>query len=142
MNQPQASWTQSWGLLPLRIVLGAVFLMHGWQKIFVFGVAGTADILGKLGIPLATWSALLLIVVESAGGVAILTGYLTRISAALLFIEMCVAIPVARYSGGFFAPSGYEFEFVLLGACATLALLGPGPVSVEAWMKSAPATTR
>ncbi len=138
MNQPQASWMQSWGFVPLRAVLGVVFLMHGWQKLFVFGVAGTADILGKLGIPLATYSALLLIVVEGVGGVAILAGYFTRSFATLLFIEMCVAIPVARFSGGFFAPSGFEFEFVLLGACATLALLGPGPMSVEAWTRGKP----
>ncbi len=56
-GQPQASPLQTWGLVPLRLALGVVFLMHGWQKVFVFGVAGTADILGKLGIPLATVSA-------------------------------------------------------------------------------------
>ena len=134
MNAPQTSWMQAWGLVPLRIVLGVVFLMHAWQKLFVFGVAGTADILDKLGIPLATAAALLLIVVESAGGVAILLGYFTRTAAALLVIEMCVAIPVARFSGGFFAPSGYEFEAVLLGACATLALAGPGVTSLESWL--------
>jgi hypothetical protein len=47
---------------------------------------------------------------------------------------MCVAIPVARFQGGFFAPSGYEFEATLLAACATLALVGPGAVSLEAWL--------
>jgi putative oxidoreductase len=131
---------QSWGLVPLRAVLGVVFLMHAWQKIDVFGVAGTADILGKLGIPLATYAALLLIVVEGAGGVAILAGYFSRTAAALLVIEMCVAIPVARFQGGFFAPSGFEFEFTLLGACATLALTGPGRVSLEAWLGREPVT--
>jgi putative oxidoreductase len=135
MNQPQASWMQSCGLVPLRAALGVVFLLHAWQKVFVFGVAGTADVLGKLGIPLATFSALLLIVVEGAGGVAILAGYFTRTAAALLVIEMCVAIPVARFEGGFFAPSGYEFEFTLLAACATLALVGPGRLSLEAWLR-------
>jgi len=135
MNQPQASWMQSWGLVPLRAVLGVVFLMHAWQKFDVFGVAGTADVLGKLGIPLPTYAALLLIVVEGAGGVAILAGYFSRIAAVLLVIEMCVAIPVARFQGGFFAPSGFEFEFTLLGACATLALAGPGRMSLEAWIR-------
>ncbi len=135
MNPTQSSWMQSWGLVPLRIVLGVVFLMHAWQKVAVFGVAGTADILDKLGIPLATFAAVLLIVVESAGGLAIIGGYYTRVFSALLVIEMCVAIPVARFNGGFFAPSGYEFEATLLGACATLALVGPGAISVEAWLQ-------
>ena len=40
----------TWGMLPLRIAVGLVFLMHGGQKLFVFGAAGTADIMGKLGI--------------------------------------------------------------------------------------------
>ena len=137
MKAPNAAWMPSWGLVPLRVVLGAVFLMHAWQKCIVFGVAGTADILGKLGIPLATGAALLLLVVELAGGLAILVGYLTRFAALLLVIEMCVAIPVARYQGGFFAPSGFEFEFTLLGACASLALIGPGAISLEAWMRRA-----
>ena len=134
MNPPLAAWMQAWGLVPLRIVLGVVFLMHAWQKLLVFGVAGTADILDKLGIPLATFVAVLLIAVEAVGGAAILAGYFTRVSAALLVVEMCVAIPVARFQGGFFAPSGYEFEATLLGACATLVLAGPGAASMETWL--------
>ncbi len=35
-----------WGMLPLRIAVGLVFLMHGGQKFFVFGLAGTTDIMG------------------------------------------------------------------------------------------------
>ena len=27
-----------WGMLPLRIVVGLVFLMHGGQKLFIFGI--------------------------------------------------------------------------------------------------------
>ena len=134
MHSPQTSWKQAWGLVPLRLVLGVVFLMHASQKLLVFQVAGTADILHKLGIPLASLAAVLLIVVESAGGVAMLAGFGTRTASALLVVEMCVAIPVARLQGGFFAPSGFEFEATLLGACATLALLGPGAISVEAWL--------
>jgi putative oxidoreductase len=135
LTQPQTSWTQSWGQVPLRIVLGIVFMMHGWQKLFDFGVAGTADILGKLGIPLATAAAVLLIVVELAGGMAILIGSFARTAALLLAIEMCVAIPVARFGGGFFTPYGYEFEMTLLGACLTLAAIGPGGVSADTWWR-------
>lgn len=135
MNLPQASWIQSWGLLPLRVALGVVFFAHGWQKLFDFGVAGTADILGKLGIPLATVSAVVLIVIELAGGAAILLGVYARWAALLLAIEMCVAIPVARMGGGFFTPYGYEFEMTLLGACVTLALIGSGGASLDTQLR-------
>ena len=54
MNHTGARFAK-WGMLPLRIVVGLVFLMHGGQKLFVFGPAGTADIMGKLGLPLPSY---------------------------------------------------------------------------------------
>ena len=120
-----------WGMLPLRIVVGLVFLIHGGQKLFIFGLAGTADIMGKLGLPLPLICAAIVIVVELLGGVAILLGVFTRLAGALLAFEMVVAIIVARWHGGFFAPYGYEFEMTLLGACLTFAFNGPGRMSFE-----------
>jgi putative oxidoreductase len=105
--------------------------MHGAQKLFVFGLAGTADIMGKLGIPLATLAAAIVIAAEFLGGMAIITGFFARWAGVVLAIEMCVAIPVARLSGGFFAPYGFEFEFTLLGACLTFAAIGSGGMSLD-----------
>ena len=120
-----------WGMLPLRIVVGLVFLMHGAQKLFVFGLDGTADIMGKLGLPLPLLCAAIVIAVELLGGLAILLGVFARLAGALLSFEMVVAIIVARMHGGFFAPYGYEFELTLLGACLTFALNGPGRMSLD-----------
>jgi putative oxidoreductase len=120
-----------WGMLPLRIVVGLVFLMHGGQKLFIFGLGGTADIMGKLGLPLPFICAAIVIAVELLGGLAILLGIFTRLAGALLAFEMVVAIIVARWHGGFFAPYGYEFELTLLGASLTFAFNGPGRMSLE-----------
>jgi putative oxidoreductase len=126
-----------WGMLPLRVVVGLVFMMHGGQKLFVFGLGGTADIMGKLGLPLPFVSAAVVIAVELLGGLAILLGVFARLAGALLAFEMLVAIFVARFHGGFFAPYGYEFELTLLGACLTFALNGPGRMSLEEiWQRS------
>lgn len=126
-----------WGMLPIRIAVGLVFLMHGGQKLFVFGVAGTADIMMKLGIPLPTIAAVVVITVELLGGLAILLGVFARTAGALLAFEMVVAILVARIHGGFFAPYGFEFELTLLMACLTFALAGPGAASFEEiWRRS------
>jgi putative oxidoreductase len=126
-----------WGMLPLRIAVGLVFLMHGGQKFFVFGLSGTADIMGKLGLPLPLVCAAVVIAVELLGGLAILLGLLARLAGALLAFEMVVAILVARLHGGFFAPYGYEFELTLLAACLTLASTGPGLISLEEiWRRS------
>jgi len=126
-----------WGMLPLRIVVGLVFLLHGGQKFFVFGLGGTADIMGKLGLPLPLVCAAIVMTVEMLGGLAILLGVFTRLAGALLAFEMVVAILVARLHGGFFAPYGYEFELTLLAVCLTLASTGPGRVSLEEiWRRS------
>lgn len=128
-----------WGMLPLRIVVGLVFLMHGAQKLFVFGLGGTADIMGKLGLPLPVLCAMIVIAVELLGGLAILLGVFTRVAGALLAFEMLIAIIVVRLSGGFFAPYGYEFELTLLAASLTFALNGPGGMSLEEMLRRTPA---
>jgi putative oxidoreductase len=127
-----------WGMLPIRIAVGLVFLMHGAQKLFVFGLAGTADIMGKLGLPLPGLCAIIVIVVELLGGLAILLGVFTRLAGALLAFEMLIAIIVARLSGGFFAPYGYEFELTLLASSLTFALNGPGGMSLEEMLHRTP----
>ncbi|MBI3567708.1 MAG: DoxX family protein [Gemmatimonadetes bacterium] len=129
----EKGWAREWGMVPLRLVVGAVFFMHGWQKLFDFGLSGVSDMLQKLGFFLPTMFAAILIVVELAGAVSVLLGAFTRWAGLLLAIEMCVAIPVARWKGGFFTPYGYEFELVLLGASLTLFLLGAGGVSFDRW---------
>jgi putative oxidoreductase len=136
MNQVRSRLAE-WGMLPLRTVVGLVFLMHGAQKLFVFGLSGTADIMGKLGLPLPWLCAAIVITVELLGGSAILIGVFTRLAGALLAFEMVVAILVARLHGGFFAPYGYEFELTLLASCLTFALMGPGQKSLEElWRRS------
>jgi len=120
-----------WGVLPLRLVLGLVFVAHGAQKLFGFGLAGTAGFLGSLGVPLPTVAAAGLITVELLGGVALILGAWTRIVAALLAADMLVAIVTVHLRGGFFVPDGVEFVLTLLGGCLTLVGLGAGPCSVD-----------
>ena len=120
-----------WGVLPLRLVLGLVFVAHGAQKLFGFGLAGTAGFLGSLGVPLPTVAAAGLITVELLGGVALILGAWTRTVAALLAADMLVAILTVHLRGGFFVPDGVEFVLTLLGGCLTLVGLGAGPCSVD-----------
>lgn len=131
MTGTAGSAAQKWGMIPLRFVVGLVFLMHGGQKLFDFGLSGVSDMLLKLGFPTPTFWAIVLMVVEPLGGLAVLLGYFARPMAFLLAIEMAVAIPVARWKGGFFTPYGYEFEMTLLGACLTIAILGAGDFSLQ-----------
>jgi putative oxidoreductase len=118
-------------MLPLRAVVGLVFLMHGGQKLFVYGLSGTAGAMTQMGIPLPGVAAVVVTFVELLGGLAILTGLFTRWAGVLLAIDMAVAILQVRLGGGFFAPSGFELELTLLGAALTFAAVGAGGVSVD-----------
>jgi putative oxidoreductase len=120
-----------WGVLPLRLVIGLVFVMHGAQKLFGFGLAGTAGFLGSMGIPLPTVAAAVLIAVELLGGLALILGAGTRYVAAALAVEMLVALLTVHLRAGFFVPDGMEFVLTLLAGCLTLVAVGAGPWSVD-----------
>lgn len=123
----------AWGMVPLRVVIGLVFLMHGSQKLL--SLTSTATFFDSIGIPIAQVAAALVTALEILGGVALILGWFTRVVAALLAIDMAVAILTARMDGGFFAPSGFEFELTLLGACLTLAVMGAGGFSLDAMQR-------
>ena len=120
-----------WGLVPLRLVVGLAFLMHGGQKLFVYGVSGTSAFFGSLGIPAPLAAAVLVSLVEFLGGVALLLGFLTRWAALLLACDMIVAIVTVHIRHGFFVPEGIEFPLILLGATLTLLLAGPGAAAID-----------
>ncbi len=130
MAERSMRWTPSWGLLPLRVAVGLVFVVHGGQKLFVWGLNGTTANMTHMGIPLPGLAAIVVALVELGGGLAFLAGYLARPAGILLACDMAVAILKVKLGGGFFAPRGFEFEMVLLAGALTVALLGPGGFSL------------
>ena len=124
-----------WGLTVLRVIVGIVFLMHGWQKLFVTGFHGVAGFLGHLGIPAPAAAAVVLTLVEFVGGIALILGLFTRWAALLLAIDMVVAILLVHLKNGFFNPQGFEYPLTLLAASIALALSGPGEASVDGMIK-------
>lgn len=119
------------GLTVLRVVVGIVFIAHGSLHLFVMKIPGVAGFFGQVGIPFPTLSAILVSVVEFAGGVALVLGLFTRVVAVPLGAVMVGAYLTVHMRGGFFLPRGYEYVLTLFGATVALALAGPGALSLD-----------
>ena len=120
------------GLAILRVVTGAVFLAHGAQKLFQYGLAGVTGSFVRMGVPLPAITAPLVSGLEFFGGIALIAGLLTRLVALGLAIDMLGAIFLVHLAGGFFVPKGVEFVLMLCAAAGALALTGPGAFSIDA----------
>ena len=127
-----------WSLALLRVVLGIIFLYHGYLKLFVAGgFTGTIDFLTSLGIPVPLYSALVVSVVEFAGGLFLILGFVTRWSAVLLLINMLVAFFVVHVKNGLLVSNGgYEFVLVLIAGLAVVFASGAGKLSLGSKFKN------
>jgi putative oxidoreductase len=124
------SW-RDYAPLVLRLAVGVIFAMHGWQK-FQGGIAGTAGFVSSLGFPAPEFFAVLLIAAELLGGIMLIVGFLTRWAAKSLVVVSLVALFMVHLPNGFFmSTGGYEFILLLLAGSASLALSGAGKWSLD-----------
>jgi putative oxidoreductase len=126
------------GITPLagRFLLSVLFLVSGFFK-----VAGYSQMVGfaaAKGLPLPGVSIACAAAVELLGGLAILTGFHTRVTAWLLFLYV---IPTTLLFHNFWAMQGMEqqdnmIHFLknlgIMGGLLILAANGPGAYSLDA----------
>lgn len=121
--------------LVLRLAMGLVFFMHGWQKLTVMGVPGVSGFLEGLGFPAPAFFAVVLIAVEIVGGLALIIGLYTHWAAKLAAIVAIVAWVTVHLKGGFFMQNGgYEFIMLIFAAAVSLMFTGAGKYSLDAKM--------
>lgn len=118
----------------LRIALGVIMLPHGMQKLFGWfggsGVDGTLGFFGQVGIP--AWLGWFNIFAESVGGLFLILGLLTRVSAFGISVSMIVAIMLVHLKNGFFAGSGgFEFNLLILAVALVLVVKGGGAYAID-----------
>jgi putative oxidoreductase len=119
-------------LAVLRLAIGAVFIAHGGQKVFVYGIEGVVGSFGQMGMPMAGIVGPLVAFGELLGGIALVLGFLTRAAGAGLALIMAGALFLVHLPAGFFLPNGIEYVLVLFAAAVAFALTGAGAYSVDA----------
>ena len=122
---------KDWGIAILRIAIGGIFVAHGAQKLFMFGITGVAGFMEQAGLPFPLLSALAVTGAEFLGGLALIAGVFTRWSAAPLAFTMFVAVTAVHLKGGFFLPEGVEYALTLMLASTALVFTGSGAFSVD-----------
>ena len=131
------STTDGASALALRVPVGLIFVAHGAQKLFGwfggYGLEGTGQFFGSIGLSPGYVMALLTGAAEFFGGLALVFGLLVRPAAAALAFAMLVAVFAVHWSKGFFlASGGYEYALALLAASLSLVFSGGGRLSVDA----------
>lgn len=114
-----------WGLLAMRLVIGAVFIVHGQAKLGTWQMQPGTEMKPSM-LKLMR----LLSIAEPLGGAALIAGFLTQLAALGLGIVMLGAIyfKIKVWKMPFKADnaSGWEFDLVLLAGCLALLTSGPG----------------
>lgn len=123
-------------LLILRVVVGAIFVAHGAQKLFGSfggpGLKGTTGFFDQLGLKPAGAMALAAGLTEFVGGLLVAVGFLTPVAALGLVVVMAVAAITVHIGNGFFAAEGgYEFNLALGAVALSLVIAGAGAYSVD-----------
>lgn len=124
----------------LRVAAAMVILPHGAQKVFGwfgghgFNATYTAFTSG-MGIP--SFLAVLAILAESLGGLFLLIGIMSRVSAVGIAITMIVAATM-HFQNGFFmnwygngTGEGFEFHILMVAITAVLAIRGGGALALD-----------
>ena len=133
-------------LLITRLILGTVIAAHGAQKLLGwfggYGFEGTMGFFTQaIGLPYVL--ALLIILAESVGMVALVVGFASRVLAISLIAIMVGAILTTHGQFGFFmnwsgaqGGEGFEFHLLVIALASVVALNGAGAYSIDGYIHS------
>ena len=136
---------QRWVPIPIRMILGVGFMVHGWAK-WSRGPAVFAELLRQAHVPLPLANAWLVTLLEIFGGLALLMGTFVTTVSILLIVSMLGAMFTVNFKYGFSAvntigltpegpklgPPGYEINLLYIAGLVVLILSGAGPLSIDA----------
>ena len=124
----------------IRLVLGLVFFAHGAQKMLGwfggYGFSGTLSAFSASGMP--TPLALLVILTEFFGSVALICGAFARVASGAIALLMPGAIAMVHAHFGFYMNwfgqqkgEGFEYHLLAIGLAVAVLVRGAGSFSVD-----------
>jgi putative oxidoreductase len=119
------------GILVGRVLLSLMYILAGYSKLTAIGA--TAGWFASIGLPVPTVTAVVVGLLELAGGLAILVGFQTRIAALVLAAFTVAATLIAHMN---FADMTqflfFQKNFAIVGGFLILAAVGAGAYSIDA----------
>jgi putative oxidoreductase len=122
---------QPFGLLLLRLAIGAVFVAHGYPKVFG-GLQQFGQSVAGFGFP--AWLGYVAAFTEFVGGLLLIFGILTRYAAFGLVCMMVVAVWKVHWKNGFIGQGNYQFPLVLGAAALVFVFFGGGRFALDRWL--------
>ena len=113
-----------------RVLLAAIFLWSGLGKLL--DPASSLGYIGSVGLPLPEVSLVTAIIVELAGGIALVLGYRTKLVAALLALFSIATALVFHSAFGDQNQLIHFFKNVAMaGGLLQVAAFGAGPIGID-----------
>lgn len=115
----------------MRLCLGLLLVPHGAGKLFGTDIPHTAQNFVHMGWPAPFAWAWLVGCLEFFGGLMLAAGFLTRVVAAMIAVEMAVISFLVLWPNWGWAHHGMEYTFMMGVFAFAIALRGGGPYSVD-----------
>jgi len=116
----------------VRVVVGIMFLVHVSIKFQVGADKVAANIFAPNGVEPALMWTYIVMFLELVGGACLIVGLFTRFVAAVLAIEMLVALVFVHLAKGYgIVGGGYEYVLLIGAVCFAIAIRGGGPYSLD-----------
>ena len=124
----------------LRVIVGLVFIFHGYGKFMAVvsggGLGGLAGMIEGAGLPFPIVFAHMAMVTEFFGGICLVLGLFTRLwaffGAGMMFM---IVIFVRGFDTIHYAQGGFEYDLTLATVLSVVFILGAGGFSVDSKLK-------
>lgn len=117
-------------ILIARVLLAAILIVAGFNKLFNTGIPGVIDGFTNMGLPGAPVLGALVPLLEFFGGIAILAGVYSRLLSIWVVVQFVIIAvyvkPVLQEQG--WGPTRLELTIAALGFL--IAAYGPGPLAL------------